>query len=223
MRIQTHPNTLSIDTSDSVLVKQIAAGNQEAFELLVRRYQTPLFNFIRRSIKDYELAHDILQHVFFQLYLHVPKLSTNLSTLHTREPVKSWLYQVTWNRCMDELRRKRPLLFSELDLSDDDEDWSFLEMIPDPYPLPEEIVERLDLQRDLYQAIEALPSKFRCIVLLRYTSGLTFVEIGEVLHISQNTAKTYFQRARPLLRTALASQTQIEYHKEEALASSGAT
>ncbi|MBV9711343.1 MAG: RNA polymerase sigma factor, partial [Ktedonobacteraceae bacterium] len=121
MRIQTHPNTLSIDTSDSVLVKQIAAGDQEAFELLVRRYQTPLFNFIRRSIKDYELAHDILQHVFFQLYLHVPKLSTNLSTLHTREPVKSWLYQVTWNRCMDELRRKRPLLFSELDLSEDDE------------------------------------------------------------------------------------------------------
>ena len=222
MHTQTHPNTLSIDTSDSVLVKQIAAGDQKAFELLVRRYQTPLFNFIRRSIKDYELAHDILQHVFFQLYLHVPKLSTNLSTLHTREPVKSWLYQVTWNRCMDELRRKRPLLFSELDLSDDDEDWSFLEMIPDPYPLPEEIVERSDLQRDLYQAIEALPSKFRCIVLLRYTSGLTFVEIGEVLHIPQNTAKTYFQRARPLLRTALASQTQIEYHEEEAFASSGA-
>ena len=209
MQTQTYTDTLSLDASDSVLVKQIAAGDQEAFEILVRRYQTPLFNFIRRCIKDYELTHDILQHVFFQLYLHIPKLSTNLSTLHTREPIKSWLYQVAWNRCMDELRRKRPLLFSELELGDDDDDWSFLEMIPDPCPLPEEVAERSDLQRSLYQAIEELPSKFRCIVLLRYTSGLTFVEIGEMLHIPQNTAKTYFQRARPLLRMALASQTQL--------------
>jgi RNA polymerase sigma-70 factor (ECF subfamily) len=208
MHTQTYTDTLSSDTSDSVLVQHIAAGSEEAFEILVRRYQTPLFHFIRHCIKDYEQAHDILQHVFFQLYLHVPKLSTNLSTLRTREPVKSWLYQVAWNRCMDELRRKRPLLFSELEIGDEDEEWSFLELIPDPRPLPEELAERSDLQKSLQQAIEALPSKFRRIVLLRYTSGLTFVEIGEMLNIPQNTAKTYFQRARPLLRTALASQAQ---------------
>jgi RNA polymerase sigma factor (sigma-70 family) len=208
MHTQTYTDTLSPDTSDSVLVKHIATGNEEAFEILVCRYQTPLFHFIRRCIKDYELAHDILQHVFFQLYLHVPKLSANLSTLRTREPVKSWLYQVAWNRCMDELRKKRPLLFSELEFGEEDEEWSFLEMIPDSRPLPEELAERSDLQRSLQEAIEALPSKFRRIVLLRYTSGLTFVEIGEMLNIPQNTAKTYFQRARPLLRTALAAQTQ---------------
>jgi RNA polymerase sigma factor (sigma-70 family) len=208
MHTQTYTDALSPDTLDSVLVKHIAAGNEEAFEILVYRYQTPLFHFIRRCIKDYELAHDILQHVFFQLYLHVPKLSANLSTLRTREPVKSWLYQVAWNRCMDELRKKRPLLFSELEFGDEDEEWSFLEMIPDSRPLPEELAERSDLQRSIHQAIEALPSKFRCIVLLRYTSGLTFVEIGEMLNIPQNTAKTYFQRARPLLRTALAAQVQ---------------
>jgi RNA polymerase sigma-70 factor (ECF subfamily) len=209
MHTQTYTDILSSDTSDGVLLRQIADGDQEAFEVLVRRYQAPLFNFIRRYIKDYELAHDILQHVFFQLYLHVAKLSANLSTLRTKEPVKSWLYQVAWNRCMDELRRKRPLLFSELELGNDDEDWSFLEMIPDPRPLPEEIAERSDLQRSLYEAIEALPSKFRRIVFLRYTSGLTFLEIGEMLNIPQNTAKTYFQRARPLLRIALASQAQL--------------
>lgn len=208
MHTQTYIDTLSPDMSDSVLVKHIATGNEEAFEILVGRYQTPLFHFIRRCTKDYELAHDILQHVFFQLYLHVPKLSANLSTIRTREPVKSWLYQVAWNRCMDELRKKRPLLFSELEFGEEDEEWSLLEMIPDPRPLPEELAERSDMQRSLQLAIEALPSKFRCIVLLRYTSGLTFVEIGEMLNIPQNTAKTYFQRARPLLRTALAAQAQ---------------
>jgi RNA polymerase sigma factor (sigma-70 family) len=209
MRTQTCNDILSLDTPDSILVKEIAAGDQEAFEILVRRYHAPLFNFIRRCIKDYELTRDILQHVFFQLYLHIPKLSNNLSTLNTKEPLKSWLYQVAWNRCMDELRKKRPILFCEMELNDEEEEWSFLEMIPDPYPLPEEVVERADLQRSLVKAIEALPTKFRCIVFLRYTSGLTFVEIGEMLNIPQNTAKTYFQRARPLLRNALASQVRL--------------
>src|ERR1700730_16705245 len=98
MHTQTYTDTLAADTADSILLKHIVADDQAAFEILVRRYQAPLFNFIRRYIKDYELAHDILQHVFFQLYLHVAKLSANLSTLRTREPVKSWLYQVAWNR-----------------------------------------------------------------------------------------------------------------------------
>src|SRR6266487_1022530 len=198
-----------MDIPDSVLVSQVADGDQGAFETLVQRYNAPLFNFIRRYTKDYELSHDILQHVFFQLYLHIPRLSANLSTLHTKAPVKAWLYQVAWNRCMDELRKKKPILFSDLELDNEEEEWSFLETIPDPYPLPEEIAEQADMQKRLYQAIQALPFKFRRIVLLRYKEELTFVEIGQMLNIPQNTAKTYFQRARPLLRSALTTQKQL--------------
>ncbi len=194
---------------DNVLVRQVAEGDHEAFEALVRRYDAPLFNFIRRYVKDYEQSHDILQHVFFQLYLHIPQLNTNLSTLHTREPIKAWLYQVAWNRCMDDLRKKKPILFSDLEIGDEEEAWSFLETIPDPCPLPEEVAEQSDMQKRLHQAIQTLPFKFRRIVILRYREELTFVEIGQMLNIPQNTAKTYFQRARPLLRNALIGQKQL--------------
>ncbi len=194
---------------DTALVERVAQGDQEAFEVLVQRYTPALFNFIRRSVKDYEQSNDIVQHVFFQFYLHIAQLNNSPSTLHTREPIKAWLYQVAWNRSMDELRKKKPILFSDLEMADEEEEWSFLETIPDPYPLPEEAAEQSDMQKRLQQAIQALPSKFRRIVILRYREELTFVEIGQVLNIPQNTAKTYFQRARPLLRNALIGQKQL--------------
>jgi RNA polymerase sigma-70 factor (ECF subfamily) len=130
------------------------------------------------------------------LYISLPKLRTG-------EPLKAWLFQVARNRCLDELRRKRVLHFSELQAASDDDELSPLAIIPDTSPLPEEVAERHDLQDILQQAISGLPPKFRAVVLLRYTSQLSFSEIGQALQMPEATAKTYFQRAKPLLRTAL--------------------
>ena len=122
--------------------------------------------------------------------------------------LKAWLFQVARNRCLDELRRKRAIHFSELEAANDDDDLSPLAIMPDTRPLPEEIAERNDLQRSLRRAIESLPPKFRSVVLLRYAGQLSFSEIGQTLSMPEATAKTYFQRARPLLRAALTAQTQ---------------
>ncbi len=207
--LREHISAQPQEIPDNVLLEQALKGDDSAFEALVHRYHTPLFNFIHYRLGDYEQSWDVLQHVFFQLYLSIPKLSTNLSTLHTKEPLKAWLFQVAWNRCIDEQRKKRPILFSELELDEGENEWSMLEMLSDPHPLPEEIAEHSDLQCTLHQAIQDLPPKFRHIVFLRYTKELTFVEIGQLLHIPENTAKSYFQRARPLLRTALTTQAQL--------------
>ena len=72
--------------------------------------------------------------------------------------------------------------------------------------LPEELAERNDIQAILQQAIDTLPPKFRAVVLLRYASQLSFAEIGQALNMPDATAKTYFQRAKPLLRAALTPQ-----------------
>ena len=183
---------------DSVLARQILAGDQKSFETLVQRYSTPLFNFICRFLGDYDQACDISQQVFLQLYL-------SLSTLRTGDPLKAWLFQVARNRCLDELRRKHAIHFSELESVSDEDELSPLAAMPDTSPLPEELAERHDLQERLQQAIEALPPKFRSVVLLRYAGQLSFSEIGQVLNMPEATAKTYFQRAKPLLRTALSA------------------
>lgn len=192
-----------IEIADGTLVKQTLAGDQDAFEMLVRRYHTPLFNFICHCLSDYDLSSDILQQVFLQLYISMP-------TLHTDEPLKAWLFQVARNRCLDELRRKRTIHFSELEINNDDEDLSPLNILPDPRPQPDEMAEHHDLQQKLQQAIHALPPKFRAVVLLRYTGQLSFYEIGRTLNMPEATAKTSFQRARPLLRQLMAPHWKSE-------------
>ena len=104
---------------------------------------------------------------------------------------------------MDELRKRRSILFSELDLLDEDEEMTIINIIPDAHPLPEEIAEYHELQTILVHAIQKLPPRLRSVVSLRYAQGLSFVEIGRILNMPENTAKTYFQRARPLLRNEL--------------------
>jgi RNA polymerase sigma factor (sigma-70 family) len=196
MQVQERTKIQTSHMSDGILAQQSLAGDQQAFETLVQRYSTPLFNFICRFLGDYDQACDILQQVFLQLYLSLPNLRTG-------DPLKAWLFQVARNRCLDELRRKRAIHFSELELVTDDDELSPLAAMPDTDPLPEELAERRDLRECLQKAIQTLPPKFRSVVLLRYAAQLSFSEIGQVLNMPEATAKTYFQRAKPLLRATL--------------------
>lgn len=201
MQLRERVKDQPMEATDGVLAQQTLAGDQVAFEKLVQRYSSSLFNFISRFLNDYDAASDILQQVFTQLYISLPNLRTG-------EPLKAWLFQVARNRCLDELRRKRVIHFSELQSSNEDEDLSPLAIIPDNSPLPEDVAERHDLQHILQEAISGLPPKFRAVVLLRYAAQLSFSEIGRTLHMPEATAKTYFQRAKPLLRTTLKQQLQ---------------
>jgi RNA polymerase sigma-70 factor (ECF subfamily) len=196
MYTQKHLEIPCKDMSDAVLIQQALDGDRSAFEDLVRRYTTPLFNFICRLMGDYDLASDILQQVVLQLYI-------SLASLNRAKPVKAWLFQVAHNRCVDEFRHKKVVYFSQLEWDDDGDELSPLTAIPDNNPLPEELAERHDLQEQLNRAIRMLPARYRDIVLLRYVAQLSFAEIGRTLHIPESTAKTYFQRAKPLLRTSL--------------------
>jgi len=198
MEMRERTRTHQPGMPDSVLAQHYLAGDQQAFEVLVQRYSRPLFTFICRFLGEYDAASDILQQVMLQLYLSLPKLRTG-------EPLKAWLYQVGRNRCLDELRRKRAMHFSELEKEIDEEEQSLVETMQDRSPLPEEVVERRDVQEILLKAIRALPPKFRAVVLLRYAAQLSYAEIGRVLTMPEATAKTYFQRAKPLLQVGLGS------------------
>ena len=190
---------------DGVLVGQAQAGDQHAFEFLVSRYHCPLVSYIRGFLKDGELVYDVLQHVYLQLYVSLPILLTNVS-------LKSWLFQVARNRCLDELRRRcrrAETPFSTLAWEYREEELSPVEAIPDPDPLPEEVAEEIDLYRTLQEALASLPPKFRSIVRLRCFRQLTFAEIGRMLKMPESTVKTYFYRSLPRLRTALAGSTHL--------------
>jgi RNA polymerase sigma factor (sigma-70 family) len=144
-------------------------------------------------VHDYDQVCDILQQVFFQLYVSLPTLDTN-------RKLKGWLFQVARNRCLDELRRKRVIHFSELETFNDEEESAMLTFLVDTRSLPEEIAEHNDLQERLLHAIQCLPQQFRPVVFLRYSKQMTFPQIGKALGMPEATAKTYFSRAKLLLR-----------------------
>lgn len=188
------------DLPDAVLAQQATSGDKQAFELLVRRYQVPLFNFIYRLMGDSEESSDLLQEVFLRFY-------TSLPSLHANKPFKPWLFQVAHNCCIDALRqrRKHVVPFSQIESEGDDDDLSLLDAIPDNALSIEDMIAHHDLQKALQEAIYTLPIKFRAVVTLRYTSNLRFSDIGRILNMPEQTAKTYFNRAKVLLRKSLSA------------------
>ena len=205
--VQTQPYSVpkGQEVPDGVLVEQALAGDQCAFDTLVRRYHRLLVSYIHGFLKDSEQVYDVLQHVFLKLYVSLPMLLTNVS-------LKAWLFQVARNRCVDELRRRRrqaEIPFSTFEWKYREEELSPLESIPDPEPLPEEVAERIDLQSSLQRAIFTLPPKLRSIVYLHSFRQLSFSEIGRMLKMPEPTVKTYFYRSLLRLRTALASSVHF--------------
>ena len=195
MHTQTDIHAPSSGIPDDVLARQTHAGDHAAFETLMRRYYGTVFTFVYRLLGDYELACDVSQDVFVQLYIAKP-------TPYAGKPLKPWLLRVARNRCIDERRKKHALYFSQVESAYDEGGLSPFDLLEDSRPLPEEVAEQHDVQRVLWQAIGALPLKFRSIVCLRYAQ-LSYAEIEQVLKMPEGTAKTYFWRARPLLRAAL--------------------
>jgi RNA polymerase sigma-70 factor (ECF subfamily) len=178
------------------------SGDQEAFAILVDRYHASISRLIFSFLKDASLADDVFQQVFLQLYLSLPALRTDRS-------VKAWLFQVAHHCCIDELRRKRPIHFSEVTAVQNEEELPPFAALLDPDPLAEEVVELHEMQRSLHEAIQTLPPRLRSVVWLRYTTQLTFSEVGQKLSIPEATAKTYFYRARPLLRALLEVSLEV--------------
>ncbi len=202
METQGQRHTQDPETADSVLVQQALAGNQEAFEALVSCYNKALFVLIYHYVGEYHEAHDVMQQVWFQLYL-------SLATLRPHLHIKPWLFTVARNRSLDLLRRKRFLSFSEVETGNEEDKAAFLDTIPDTSPTPEELAERRDLQHELQRAILALPHTYRSVVLLYYGEQLNFSEIGQALNMPVSTVKTHFHRAKPFLRAALTAQLHI--------------
>ena len=190
--------------SDGALVEQSLRGDHEAFAQLVQRYQRTIFVYICRFLPDYDQACDLCQVVMLQLYRSLP-------SLHTDEPLRPWLFRVARNRCIDVLRGTRSIPFSLLEVKTPDDELSALEIIADEQPPLEESVERSERVAALNAAIMQLPRKYQHVVVLRYQEQLSFAEIGRQVHMPEATAKTYVQRAKPLLRQALAAHWHLEH------------
>jgi RNA polymerase sigma-70 factor (ECF subfamily) len=176
----------------------IAARRREpaAFEALVRRHQGPLYNFCLRLLGHDQDAQDVAQESFIQLYNHLDRLDTD-------EPISPWLFKVARNRCIDVIRRRRTQPLAHASAVSESDSEAVLAEPATPEPLPDEIVERADLQRLLLEAIASLPPSYAEVVALRYAADKSFSEIALILDCEEGAARVRFHRAKALLREHL--------------------
>jgi len=156
---------------NQVLIKQFLSGNQHAFNMLAYKWQRPLYNFCLRYIGDTDSAKDIVQMVLLKIY-------QKLRTLDDHSKFSSWIFSITRNLCLDEIKRKK---HSSLD------DQAF--EIEDTRNYENEITNK-DMSDVLKSALQKIPEDQREVIILKSYHDLKFIEIAEILGISINTVKS---------------------------------
>ncbi len=181
---------------EAKLIRDINAGDSAAFETLVREHQTRVYNIALKMCADPEEAFDISQEVFLKAYRTIARFRGECS-------LGTWLYRMTANQCIDQLRRDKRRQRDKLVYLDDvGEDERPMEL-PDLRWEPQSQLEREELRRSVRENLQRLPREQRLILTLRDVNGLSYEEIGEILELELGTVKSRIFRARERLAKLL--------------------
>jgi RNA polymerase sigma-70 factor (ECF subfamily) len=176
---------LSLPQPDLGVLRKAQGGDERAFTLILRAYEQPVYNYVVRLVGDRVLAEDLTQEVFLRVYQGLPGFSL-------RSRFTTWLFQVTKNRVLDELRamERRPRAVVGLD------DIPPLEVLDAPF-------ERAEAIDAVWRAVEALNVDLKMALLLRDVVGLSYTEIADSLEITLATVKWRIYKAREEVQAAL--------------------
>jgi RNA polymerase sigma-70 factor, ECF subfamily len=179
---------LALPQPDYGVLRKAQRGDERAFNLIVRAYETPVFNYVLRLVGDRALAEDLTQEVFLRVYQGLPKFSLKCR-------FTTWLFQVTKNRVLDEFRanERRPRSVVAI------EDIPPLEVLDAPF----EQVEAMDA---VWSSVNELNVELRMALLLRDVVGLSYTEVADALEITLATVKWRIYKAREEVQLALARE-----------------
>lgn len=169
------------DWDDATLVGRSVSGDDQAFGVLVRRYQAPLYRHAWRLTQDRRTAEDVVQEAFVTAWRRLP-------TLQRAESFRSWLYQITTRRSIDVVRARRPE--APVDT-----------LAPAVEPAATEAGPATRLEQraqlaDLAVALQELPVGQRAAWCLREIDELSYDEIAAVLDLPVSTVRGRIARAR---------------------------
>ena len=171
------------EQNDEVLVKRCVGGDRGAFEVLVDKYQGPLFNLALRMTQQYADAEDITQSVFLKAY-------EGLSSFAPGRKFFSWLYRIAVNETLNYLRGKRHQepLTEEMQAEDADQSRE---------------IARDEASARIQEALMELSVEYRTVVVLKHLQELPYADISQILDIPEKTVKSRLFTARMQMRQIL--------------------
>ena len=174
------------------LIHRILSGDDEAFSVLVRKYQRRVHALIWRKVGDFHIAEEITQDTFLQVY-------KKLSTLKNPKLFDGWLYVIANRLCLNWIQRNKPAIHQQ------SIETTPLEAIEKSsyanYEAEHREAETTEHHREIVKnLLETLPESERTVMTLHYLGEMTCKAIGEFLGVSANTVKSRLQRARNRLK-----------------------
>lgn len=170
---------------EAQLVAACKAGDQTAFNLLVWRWERPLFNFVYKYVGDAHLAQDLVQETFVRV----------LRSIHGYEhrgALSTWIYRIATNLCRDHLRRKRvPVVsFDDYFTTPSGERVHVHDRLQEESAGSEDALVATQRQELVRRLLAGLPEDQRAVIVMKEYQGLTFREIAAVLDLPESTVKT---------------------------------
>jgi RNA polymerase sigma-70 factor (ECF subfamily) len=184
-------------TNEQTLIQQATRGDHAAFESLMRQHESRMYAVALRMCANREDAQDCLQEAMLRVYRAIGGFKGQSS-------FGTWVYRVTMNTCLDELRRRKVRAASSLDQLVDS-GW----MPADEGQTPEQYSIASEQRRFLEKAIASLPEDMRAAIVLRDVQGFSYEEIARILEANVGTIKSRISRGRGKLREILYKHPEL--------------
>jgi RNA polymerase sigma-70 factor (ECF subfamily) len=192
--------------SDEDLLSRFCRGQTDAFGVLLRRYERELYGYLRRYLGDSNLAEDVFQNTFLQVYVKSGQYQSG-------RPVRPWLYTIATHQAIDALRRNGRHQALSLNQNqketNEGETRNLLELLESRGPGPLDQAEGQERRQLVRNSVDCLPELFRQVVILAYYQGLKYREIAEILGIPVGTVKSRLHAALVRLQEAWTSASSM--------------
>jgi RNA polymerase sigma-70 factor, ECF subfamily len=194
------PHSGLAELEDSALIARAQAGQREAFDVLVRRYDRDVLRLILRVVHSQEQAGDLYQEAFLRIY-------RNLHRFRLESSFYTWIYRIVTNVCLDHLRRRRSRPEDQAPAVDVDvyrtQPLDFFDRQQDTQANPEQRLLGREIGERIDAALQRLSPRERMIFEMKHYQGLKLRAIGDALGTSEETVKNSLFRATQKLRLQL--------------------
>jgi RNA polymerase sigma-70 factor (ECF subfamily) len=199
-----NPATRATD-DDMMLARRIVAGDQHAFELLMRRHNRRLYRLARSTLRNDAEAEDALQ----DAYLHAYR---SMSQFRGDSQLFTWLSRLVLNECFARLRRcaRRQNVIPIVDSPTYVEESNAMTTEHDD--APDEALARTQIRALLERKLDELPELFRTVFVLRSIEQMSVEETAQCLNVAEATVRSRHFRARSMLRESLAQELDLAAH-----------
>ena len=176
---------------DKALISAAIAGNQDAFKRLMKKYHGAIAHLVTRMIGNQEEVEDLTQEAFIKAF-------NSLASFNDEFAFSTWLYKIASNNCIDYMR-KRKLRTMSIDRPSPSSDSDQQYEIPDSSNIPDQHILKAQQTQAIQKAIDALPDKYRTVIVMRHQEEKSYEEIAVALDLPLGTIKAHIFRAREML------------------------